>query len=174
MLSLQPFFRAHWHAGLGAAIYSLHNACSPPLRSWQAKSSASFITNLQLAPPSWNPLLASPPHRYGSFFLASSSEPHCFLDSYLHQTGFGLLSAVPVFLGSHWIHFCVDLGQLPMLVLRIFKSTSSSKSNAKCWYSWIVTKSPLFSNKIKLQVKAFIILLTLQTYSALTFQLLQS
>jgi hypothetical protein len=46
----------------------------------------------------------------------------------------GLLSAAPVFL-VHWMHFCVDLGQLPMLVVRILKAPQL-KSNAKCWQSW--------------------------------------
>lgn len=36
--ALPAAFLAHWHAGLGAAIYPLHNACSPPLRSRQAAS----------------------------------------------------------------------------------------------------------------------------------------
>lgn len=124
---------------------SLHNACSPPLRSWQAKSSASFGTNSHwLHLPG---ILSSFTTSYGSFFLLPPPN-RTVSRTPIFKLASGLLSAAPVFLGSHWIHFCVDLGQLPTLLLRIFKSTSSSKSKAKYWYPWNCYQVLCFQTKL--------------------------
>lgn len=89
-----PAGLAHWAAALGSSIYPPFSllAASAWLPS-QAAPHASFITTPHWLPPSWNPLLASPPNRYGSLLLPS----------FLHQDALapGLLS--PIFTNCRWL-----------------------------------------------------------------------
>ena len=97
---LHGFLPHHWLSLRGSytglllqdPLSILHSACSPPPRGCQAKPHASFTTPHWL-PPSWNPLLASPPNRQDSLLLPS----------FLHQVALAPGLLFPIFTNCRWL-----------------------------------------------------------------------